>query len=216
MSEPEPSPPAAAPQADAHVEALIDRVLDSYQREPRIHHLDSTFLPSRVKTVECIEVLRRIVFPGFFDDMRVTRANVRDHVAGLLERVRRLLEEQVRQALRYELNRTAGRGVGDNCTDCDQRARQIAHTFLEKVPELRHKLALDVQAAFDGDPAAVSTDEAVFCYPGLDAVFIPFLHILINRDTDDYEILCAEFPDTLGKEPVFFKRRLAPGSPEMQ
>ena len=62
--------------------------------------------------------------------------------------------------------------MGDACDHCDTKADEITHEFLGRLPELRRLLALDVQAAFDGDPAAKSTDETIFCYPGVDAIFI--------------------------------------------
>jgi serine O-acetyltransferase len=69
------------------------------------------------------------------------------------------------------------------CDQCDQQASYITEQFLEHIPELRRMLALDVQAAFDGDPAAVSTDETIFCYPGLDAVFVHRLaHVLFQLE----------------------------------
>src|SRR5690606_37873520 len=86
-----------------------------------------------------------------------------------------------REALRYEMNRISGNGKGDDCDECDERAREQTQQFLEQIPELRRVLATDVQAAFDGDPAARSTDEAIFCYPGLDAIFIHRVaHTLCN------------------------------------
>ena len=61
---------------------------------------------------------------------------------------------------------------GDDCTDCDPQAHSLTTEFLDRVPDLRHRLNLDVLATFDGDPAAVNHDETIFCYPGIDAIFI--------------------------------------------
>ena len=151
---------------------LVERIVESYRADDRMHHLDATFLPNRDKCIEVIELLRRIVFPGFFDEHRVTSEAVRFHVGELLSQVQDLLYEQIREALRYELNRTSGTGVGDQCEECDGKAQKLTAAFLNQIPELRRVLATDVQAAFDGDPAARSTDEAIFSYPGIDAVFV--------------------------------------------
>jgi len=153
------------------VESLVERIVDNYQADDRMHHLDAIFLPNRARTIEIIELLRRLIFPGFFDDHRLNTETIRFHVGDLLSQVREKLYEQVRQALRYEENRTAA-GSGDACDHCDDRASRLADEFLSRIPDLRKRLATDVQAAFDGDPAAVSTDETIFCYPGVDAVFI--------------------------------------------
>ncbi|MCX5658163.1 MAG: serine acetyltransferase, partial [Planctomycetota bacterium] len=122
--------------------------------------------------IQTLELIRRVLFPGYFDETRLTTETIHYHVGDLLTRVHDLLYEQVRQALRYEENRTAGSGRGDACDSCDHEARRVTHEFLARLPELRRMLALDVQAAFDGDPAASSTDETIFCYPGIDAIFI--------------------------------------------
>ncbi len=151
---------------------LTAQVIESYRNEPGTSHLEATFLPSRAKVIEAIEVLRRIIFPGFFEEQRITSANVQQRTTDLMRQLHDLLYEQIHQTLRYELNRTEGKGKGDDCENCGQQAADLALAFLSTIPQLRHKLALDVQAAFEGDPASVSTDETIFCYPGVDAIFI--------------------------------------------
>ena len=170
----DPADPRVSEQTpeSADLSSLVDRMVDSYQAHEALHHLDSIFLPSRARTVEIIELLRRIVFPGFFDDERLTTENIRYHVGDLLAKARDLLYEQFRQTLRYDLNARRGDRSGDACPDCDGKARRLAAEFIDRLPELRRLLASDVSAAFSGDPAAISTDEAIFCYPGIDAVFI--------------------------------------------
>ena len=56
------------------------------------------------------------------------------------------------------------------CGDCDARALYLARAFLLRLPEVRRLLATDIQAGFEGDPAAISPDEVLFCYPGLLAI----------------------------------------------
>jgi serine O-acetyltransferase len=160
----EPTDPQPLPE-------LVARIVESYQDLPDMHHLDSVFLPSRAKTIQIVDLIRRLIFPGFFDEQRLTSATVNYHVGELLNQTHGLLYEQTRQALRYEMNITQGHGKGDDCDDCDERAQEITQAFLASIPELRRLLSLDVGAAFDGDPAAVNNDETIFCYPGIDAIF---------------------------------------------
>ncbi|MFP4143585.1 MAG: serine O-acetyltransferase [Phycisphaeraceae bacterium] len=168
MAEEIPPPPK---DAVARLSEMVDRLVESYDADARTQHIEATFLPNRAKTIELVELLRKLVFPGFFDEHRITRANIRFHAGELLNRIYELLYEQVRQALRYELNRQHG-GRGDTCERCDEQAVELSLAFLDQLPDLRRLLATDVQTAFDGDPAAASTDEAIFCYPGIDAIFI--------------------------------------------
>lgn len=150
---------------------LVQRVVQSYHADARTHHLNSTFLPNRARVIRVLEMLRRLVFPGFFEEQRLTSQTIAYHVGELLVHVRHGLYEQVRQALRHAENRRKP-GEGDTNDHFDVRAQEITDTFLDRLPELRRMLATDVQAAFDGDPAAGSTDEIIFCYPGLDAIYI--------------------------------------------
>ena len=168
--DPPPTPPSDR-ETDAKLHSLIDDIVDSYQADARTEHLGAIFLPNRQRTIEALELLRRLIFPGFFDQHRLTRQNIRYHVSELLAAVHDLLFDQINQALRYELNRTEGAGKGDRCDRCEDKAQAVTAAFLQQIPELRRRLAMDVQATFEGDPAAASTDETIFCYPGVDAIF---------------------------------------------
>lgn len=167
-------PTPTDPQPDLTRSNQIDHVVDalmlSYPKDQRTQHIDASFLPSRDEAIRIIELLRRIVFPGFFDKRRITSDNVRFHIGELLNELDEVLYEQVRQSLRYGQN-NKDQGSGDDCDDCDVMAREVTDAMLAYLPDLRHAISLDVQAAFDGDPAAKGTDEAVFCYPGIDAIF---------------------------------------------
>ncbi|QDU33310.1 Serine acetyltransferase [Poriferisphaera corsica] len=159
------------PQRDKKqfLEDLVRDLVASYQSESSMQHLDSIFLPNRQKTIEIIERLRKLVFPGFFDEQRITSENVSYHVGELLVQTHDLLYEQVHQAMCYGQNE---RGETDNeCDQCCDVAMEATEAFMRKLPELREILADDVRATFDGDPASASTDENIFCYPGIDAIF---------------------------------------------
>lgn len=168
----------ARPSDDSQrLDALADRLVDSYFADPRTHHLNSTFLPNRQRAIEAVELLRRLIFPGFFDEQRLTSATIGPWTREHLGRIRDLLYEQTRQALRHAGDCDVRGNSGDAaqreaCERCDEQAAHIIDDFLQRLPDIRRMLSLDVQAAFDGDPAAVSTDEVIFCYPGLTAVFV--------------------------------------------
>ena len=168
---PAPDPNPADPRLPS-LDELVHRIVESYLVDKRTQHLDSNFLPSRSRTIQAIELLRQLIFPGFFDAQRLTSKHIHYHAGELLGRVRDLLYEQIRQAIRYDEARQNGKAKGDACDTCDAQAEHVTMKFLDRIPHLRRMIALDVQAAFDGDPAAASTDETIFCYPGIDATFI--------------------------------------------
>jgi serine O-acetyltransferase len=164
------SSPSQTQETSELLNHLVEDLVQSYHQQPSTQHLDATFLPNRQRTIEILECLRRLLFPGFFDEGRLSSANIRYHAGELLSNLYDRLYDQVHQALRYELNRTHA-GEGDHCDDCADQARRLVASFMERLPDLRRRLALDVQATYEGDPAAKSTDEAIFCYPGIDAIF---------------------------------------------
>ncbi|MEM7626815.1 MAG: serine O-acetyltransferase EpsC [Planctomycetota bacterium] len=152
-------------------QGLADTLVSTYLADERTRHIDAIFLPSRARCIDIVELLRKLTFPGFFDDCRLTTDNITAHTADLLAHTDALLYEQIRQTERYLLNRQGKAKAGEDCPECDVAAREKTDTFLNAIPEVRRLLSLDIQAAFDGDPAATSTDETIFCYPGLDAIF---------------------------------------------
>ncbi len=163
--------PSSQPAGRPTLDELVEKVLGSYQSDPRIQHIDASFLPSRDRAIDVLDRLRELVFPGFYGRQKLTNENIRAHVSDMIESLRVALERQVEDALRYSEN-LRDEGRGDACEQCATKAKEITDAFFMRLPEVRIILALDVEAAFAGDPAATNTDEAVFCYPGVYAVFV--------------------------------------------
>lgn len=156
---------------------LVLRLAESILKEPRTRHLAASRLPSRETVGELVEQLRHLMFPGFFGRRGLTPDNLPLHVEELLSRIMLHLEEQIASVLRYvhEIEPSgeelAAAKAPRSPEEDDRRARELTRKFVDQLPEIRRLLALDVQAAFDGDPAASHTDETIFCYPGVDAIF---------------------------------------------
>ena len=156
----------------ALLQDLADTLVSTHLADDRLRHVGGTFLPSRARCIEIVELLRKITFPGFFDDVRLQADTFAAHTNVLLTQLEAMVYEQINQTERYLLTQREGSHAGDDLPGCDTTAREKTDAFLSAIPEVCRKLALDVQAAFDGDPAATSTDETIFCYPGVDAIFI--------------------------------------------
>ncbi|HVZ93204.1 MAG TPA: serine O-acetyltransferase [Phycisphaerales bacterium] len=172
------SSPSGPPGGGGVPKDLVARLTESILSEPRTRHLGATRLPSRDAVGELVEVLRELTFPGYFGRRGLTPDNLPLHVEELLSRAMLHLEEQIASVLRYihEIepagnDRRAPLPKTTSPEEDDKLARELTRKFVQDLPELRRLLALDVQAAFDGDPAAMHTDETIFCYPGVDAVF---------------------------------------------
>lgn len=170
-------PSPGEPAVGGAVEALVDDILAD---PSRIQHLQGVTLPSRDLAGRAIELLRQALFPGYFGRPGWTHANLRDHVQECLAEAARLLFDQVRCCLRYR-DSLAEHARGAECDACDAEARKVVEAFLARLPAIRALLAADVQAAFEGDPAAHNTDETIFCYPGVLAISVQRLaHELHN------------------------------------
>ena len=166
-------------QLNERVPAIVDALVQSVLSEPRMQHLNRVDLPNRDLIIEIIKKLRQVIFPGYFGKQGLTSDNVTYRVGELVMEISDLLYDQVRCCLRYAEQVPEGIGNESVCEECNASAAQITHDFLSRMPEIRQLLAGDVQAAFDSDPAAKGTDETVFCYPGLFAIFVQrFAHLL--------------------------------------
>ena len=80
---------------------LARTLVDQYAADERTRHIDAMFLPSRDRCIELIEALRRLTFPGFFEEQRLTTDNIAAHTADLLADIDELLYEQICQTERY-------------------------------------------------------------------------------------------------------------------
>jgi serine O-acetyltransferase len=147
---------------------LTEAVLDSYSEHGPMQRIGETFLPSRSRIVEIIDEVRQLLFPGFFGHKQLTAQNVRYHVGNLLGRLGWDLTDQINHCICTE--RSCERCPDSN--SCRDEAAGLGSRFLQRIPEIRRLLCLDAQAAFDGDPAAKSLAEVIYCYPGFYAVTV--------------------------------------------
>lgn len=160
---------------------LVERVVASYHADSRTQHIDRVFLPSRSEIIQLVRDLLELLYPGFIGRQRLTRHNVAFHVGDLLPRIGEAAYRQIYKCLCYVDEVLHPQRPNDRPSD--KRAREVALTFLEGIPAIREKLAGDVQAAYDGDPAALNLDEVILAYPGLLAISVQRLaHSLYDLD----------------------------------
>ncbi len=155
------------PNASNKFSDLVATIVASYHAEPRTCHIDSGRLPNHDAIVEIIQLLRQLLFPGYFGKQNLVAGTLEYHVGDLLVSIHASLLKQVQNALIHE---AAHRG--ESIPDSEGHADRIVTGFLRTLPGLREVLATDVQAAFDGDPAAADMDEIIFSYPGFFAITV--------------------------------------------
>ncbi len=120
-------------------------------------------MPSLDDLKEIIELLRSVLFPGYFRNSEIHSEIVGYYTGAKLDRIYRGLCEQIKRGFCFSCPDVTD-GV---CIDCENKSRIITEQFIEKLPEIRRLLALDAKAAFIGDPAAQSVSETIFCYPSI-------------------------------------------------
>lgn len=114
-------------------------------------------LPDRGAIIGIIKEFRRLLFPAYFGDPQLMALPAENYAALLLERIETALTAQVALALPEEQAFAAG---------------ALTHEILEQLPRIQETLMTDIEATFDGDPAAADKEEIIFAYPGLFAIFV--------------------------------------------
>jgi len=134
--------------------------------------LPSTDMPSLTELASLMELLRSVFFPGFFGASGLGHESTRRRIASDLDGVFRLLSEQIRLGICFSAYEENGDASGI-CARCGDEALGMANDFVNRIPDISALLDSDVLAAYEGDPAAKSKAETIFCYPSI--------HIMTNH-----------------------------------
>lgn len=152
------------------VDDVLGEVVDELhaQRDSLATPLRLTFqghpLPSRAEITRVVELLRSVIFPGYFGNRDVTETSLGYHLGATLHQVSLIMVDEVHRGLCFACTRDSQERTPAACLN---RAKRITAEFLKRLPEIRQLLALDAVAAYEGDPAAPGPSEAIFCYPGV-------------------------------------------------
>ncbi|HEV2695503.1 MAG TPA: serine O-acetyltransferase [Verrucomicrobiae bacterium] len=148
------------------VTELTNQLVASYAKSGGINHLDGKNLPSKRVVTGLTCDLLRLLFPGFFDEKLIHSSEIKVETAALLDSVLGTLEDEIRKALEYHPPE------GLDKKDVAGEAHRLTVEFLGNLPAIREILQTDVQAAFDGDPAAGSKEEIIVSYPFIEAIAV--------------------------------------------
>ena len=140
---------------------IIDDILDSYNVEEGINHIEGRNLPSREAVEELLIDLLNVVFPGYYEKQELRAGDVRIYIWEKIAAVYHSLSAEIVKSL-----------PGDDDDARTFAAVDITAQFLNRLPALRDMLKKDVHAAYEGDPAAGSYDDIILSYPGLFAVTV--------------------------------------------
>ena len=153
---------------EERIESVVDSILRDYGQGRDIDKIDLRQHPDKEVITDVIGKLLRIVYPGYFRERSFRMYNAKHHLSMLMEDVMYNLNRQIKLVLQNE-----------GAEDAETKAQEICLAFFEQIPHVRALAQTDVQAAYDGDPAASGKDEVIFCYPGLFAITVYRLaHVL--------------------------------------
>ena len=144
---------------EQQIENVVDTILVDYHEGRDIDRMDFLRQPDKDAIIDVVEKLRRIVFPGYFRDKTYRIYNAKHNLSMLIEDVMYNLSRQIGLVLQEE-----GRTEED--------AQELCLEFLRRIPQVRAMVQTDLQAAYDGDPAATGMSEVIFSYPGLFAITV--------------------------------------------
>lgn len=149
------------------VNRLVDDILEDYGKNRDIDMVETFMPPNKDAIIKIIYEIRSIIFPGYFKNDSYRIYTIKNNLSMLLEDVLFNLSKQISIMLRYLPEYTE-----KSESDLLSEAEQISLKFLKRLPAVRELLQTDLQAAFDGDPAAFNKPEIIYSYPGLFAIMV--------------------------------------------
>ena len=166
-----------AHRLEGHIHNLVDQIMADYDRGRDIDVVKDFMHPDKDDIVKIIYQIRNIIFPGYYENKNYRIYTVRNNLSMLLEDVLYHLSKQISVVLKYlpqyeEMDEAALLSAGE----------KISLQFFERLPEVRRLTQTDLDAAYDGDPAAFNKPEIIFSYPGQFA-------IMVNRIAHELHLL---------------------------
>ena len=168
------------------IQSVAKSITENYKNDELLSKGQNLHLPSRDVIIGILRDLRKILFPGYFDDTEFY-SDLSEYYAGNnLTVIYENLKRQIELALLYKNN--------DDCPMCATHAEEIASRFFMELPSIQQMLLKDVQAAYDGDPAAKSKEEIIFSYPGVFAVYVyRIAHVLYKENVPFIPRIMTEY-----------------------
>jgi serine O-acetyltransferase len=148
------------------VTQLTDQLILSYARVGGINHLDGKNLPSKTAIASITVDLLRLLYPGFFDEKSIHSSELKVEMVSLMDSLLGRLEDEIAKSLEYD------RPQGLSKDKLREAAKELTLEFLSSLPRIRDILSTDAEAAFSGDPAALSREEIIVAYPFMEAIAV--------------------------------------------
>lgn len=152
---------------DKRTEDVVNKILKSYEDKKEINGIDIANQPDKKAIIEIIGKLLKILYPGYYSDRIYRQYSLKNNMAATIEDVIFNLNKQIYNVCQY------GHTYEDVTEqELKEKVADITFTFMDKLPEIREVLETDIEAFYEGDPAAYSKAEILLSYPGLFAISI--------------------------------------------
>lgn len=166
------------------IQQTVTEIANNYKSYDVLMAKEGRHLPSRDAIIQLLKELRRVLFPGYFGDENLA-AYVEDYFVGShFNHIYEVLKEQIVTALMYKNAVVTDAEPEENVPvqdvreerltseQAEEEAEEICRYFISRLPHVQQMLLKDVQAGFDGDPAAQSREDIIISYPGLFAIYV--------------------------------------------
>lgn len=174
---------------EQRIEAVVDTILEDYRQQRDIDRMDFLSRPDKDVIIDIIEKLRRIVFPGYFRDKNYRIYNAKHNLSMLIEDVMFNLNRQITLVLQHQ---------GQEENQAQENAQRISLEFFKEIPQVRAMVQSDLQASYDGDPAATAMEEIIYSYPGLFAITVYRLaHVLYTLNVPMIPRIMTEYAHSI-------------------
>ena len=180
------------------IEKVVEKISENYDNEPLFSTKAGKNMPERKEIIDALKELRLVMFPGYFGEQDATRCLPKYFVGDRLLTIYHMFFEQIACAFAYEESEVhASEITGIPDEDNQRKAERVCSEFFEQLPRIQKLLLKDVQAGYDGDPAAQSKEEVIFSYPGLFAIFVyRIAHELYIRQVPFIPRIMTEYAHT--------------------
>ena len=151
--------------ADNRIDEIVDMKIEDYEDDRTVNRVDILNQPDKKAIVDIVEKLMKILYPGYYSDKVYKIYSLRNNMSATIEDVIFHLKKQIMIVLKYTRSDSKDE-------DLEVQATEITYSFMRKIPCIRKVLETDVEAAYEGDPAADSKDEIILSYPGIYAISV--------------------------------------------
>lgn len=150
-------------ELDKNMGKLVSEIAEIYRQNSIFSSYDSCNLGDKVEIIEILQELRQLIFPGFFERRKLSNDTIEYYIGDLLISIEEKLHRQIKCVLLYKNH------ISNEYDDSylEEKTNEICLTFLKLVPKIQEYVTTDVQAAYNGDPAAGDIEQIIFSYPGI-------------------------------------------------